>query len=79
MSDALPGWLPGREPENFGPATWIPRSRLIADSTLTDRQVRELVATGRLTPRKMQANRKVTLFALSEINGLFEVIPADEA
>lgn len=75
MSDdaAIPGWLPGLEPERHAQQNqhFITRSRLLNCSTLTDAQITALVKDGRLAAYAILANKRTHFFDLDEVNALF--------
>lgn len=77
MSDHIPGWLEGQRPAPLD--RFISRAALIERSTLTRGQVNELVKTGRLTPHRVPANRRIAVFAVSEVDAVFAPITDGDA
>jgi hypothetical protein len=84
--DMIPGWTnrpttfdePGRLGGGYG-EHFIMRAALVQRSTLTEIQITELVRTGRLTPYVVPANKKKTMFKISDIDALFTPVPVTEA
>lgn len=81
--DTIPGWTnrpetfdePGRLSGDYG-AHFITRGALLQRSTLSDRQLTALVASGRLTAYKVPADQRQTMFKVSDIDALFTPAPA---